>query len=99
MSEDKQSTYQTVAETVGMVPSLNKKDNLYQGIFVGLVSLVSFLAGVVMGGTQLGLIFLLLGMVGSGLLSGLVLMVLGFVRLGNRKTEPVSPTPGTLTEL
>lgn len=86
MSEEKQSNYQTVAETVGMLPSLNKKDNLYQGIFVLVISLVSFLIGVMVGGLEVGLVFLLLGLIGSGLLSGLVLMVLGFVRLARKKS-------------
>ncbi|MBX3170365.1 MAG: hypothetical protein KF760_23365 [Candidatus Eremiobacteraeota bacterium] len=86
MSEQKQSTYQTVAETVGMIPSLNKNDNLYQGIFVLVVSLASFAVGCGLGGSQVGLVFLLLGLIGSGLLSGLVLMILGFVRLGRKKT-------------
>lgn len=86
MSDEKQSTYQSVAETVGMVPSLNKKDNLYQGIFVLVISLLSFLIGVGLGGLQIGMIFLLMGLTGSGLVSGVVLMILGFVRLGRKKS-------------
>lgn len=79
-----ESTYQTVAETVGMLPSLNAKDNLYQGLFVGVISLLSFVIGYALFGYEGGLGMLLAGLVGSALLSGGVLMVLGFVRAAKK---------------
>ncbi len=83
---NKQSDYETIAQTVGVVPSLNAKDNLYQGIFVVVSTLFMALLGLAMGGGYNGaMIGALLGLIGSGFLSGLVLMVLGLVRAANRK--------------
>ena len=88
MSEEKEaSTYQTIAETVGMVPSLNAKDNLYQGIFVGLVSLNSVIVGYFVGGYNGALGLLLVGLIGSAFLSGGVIMVLGFVRAAKKASK------------
>ena len=91
MPENKSSgreTYQHVAETVGMLPSLNAKDNLYQGIFVLVISLAAFGVGRTQKDTELGLIYLFFGLLSSGLISGFFLLVLGFVRLARRKKSP-----------
>lgn len=93
MSEKKSSsvmeTYQTISETVGGVPNVNPKDNLYQGLFVLVCSVLAFLAGYLTTSgpdrTTIGFVFMLLGLIGSGLLSGTVLMVAGFVRAARKK--------------
>jgi hypothetical protein len=77
-------TYNTVAETVGLVPSVRLKDNVIQGITVLVVTGVAALAGFLMKGIQ-GLAFgTLLGLVGSLLLSGGVLMVVGWIRAAKK---------------
>lgn len=77
-------TYNTVAETVGLVPSLRLKDNLIQGVTVVLVTGVAAVAGFVLKGTE-GLAFgSLLGLVGSLLISGGVLMVVGWIRAAKK---------------
>lgn len=81
----KLSQYQQVAETVGMVPSLNARDNLLQGVFVGLVTVLAFIVGHVTGGTQTALVFMLAGMIASGLISGVVLMVVGMFRVARQQ--------------
>ena len=77
---DSFETYQKVAETVGMVPSLRWKDSLVQLVCVllcaGIGALIGWFSGAGMGvgiGVVAGLI---LGVV----VSGCVLMVLGWVR-------------------
>ena len=72
---------QAFSETVGMVPNLNKNDNVIQGIVVGVGTLLTALVFyLVTGDTSafgLGAVF---GLVFFGLLSGLVLMVIGWMR-------------------
>jgi hypothetical protein len=82
--------YQTVADTVGFVPSLRVKDNVVQAICVG----VGLLAGVGVGvavavangaewyiGAMLGALG---GLILSTLVSGGVIMVLGWVRAAKK---------------
>lgn len=82
--------YQTVADTVGFVPSLRVKDNVVQAVCVG----VGLLAGVGVGvavavangaewyiGAMLGA---LAGLILSTLVSGGVIMVLGWVRAAKK---------------
>lgn len=71
--------YNTIAETVGGVPSLRAKDNLYQGIAILVSLVVGALIGLIWGvfGAMIGAVVgLLVGLFGSGI----VLMVLGWVR-------------------
>ncbi len=84
-NEKNQSGYETFAQTVGVVPSLNVRDNLYQGIFVAVCTLLLALGGLLMfRSIEAALVGALIGLIGSGLLSGLVLMVLGIVRAAKR---------------
>lgn len=82
--------YQTVADTVGFVPSLRVKDNVVQAVCVG----VGLLAGVGIGaavavangaewyiGAMLGALG---GLILSTLVSGGVIMVLGWVRAAKK---------------
>ncbi len=77
-------TYNTVAETVGGVPSLRMKDNLVQLIVVaGCAVIGALVCGVVWGwmgvvGGAAG------GVAAGGLVSGAVLMVVGWGRAAKR---------------
>ncbi|MCL4742485.1 MAG: hypothetical protein KJZ54_09820 [Phycisphaerales bacterium] len=83
-------TYQHVAETVGMLPSLRRRDNLIQAVLVVAGAVVGAPLGLwLMSGDRLGEDIpswagLAVGGVGGAvvacLLSGFVLMVLGWVR-------------------
>lgn len=85
---ENESGYETFAQTVGGVPSLNPKDNLFQGVFVLVGTLLMALVGFILvhnaGGALVGA---LLGLIVSGLLSGLILMVLGLVRASRRGSK------------
>ena len=77
--------YQEIAETVGMVPSLRRQDNIIQGIIVAVGSLIGALAGGAGGGGGGALIGLLLGLIVSAFVSGFVLMIVGAVRAVKRR--------------
>jgi VIT1/CCC1 family predicted Fe2+/Mn2+ transporter len=74
-------TYNTIAETVGGVPSLRVKDNVIQAIVIGVTTAISVAIGGVVGGTAGALAAALIGLILSMLLSGIVLMVVGWVRV------------------
>ena len=74
-------TYQAVAETVGMIPSLRVKDNVFQAIVVVVFVFIGGGGGYITSGTGMGALAGVAGGLISGIfLSGLVLMVLGFTR-------------------
>lgn len=77
-SQEKGSTYQRVAETVGMVPDLSLRRNLLQLVIVALVTAASALGGWFMGGVPLAQGAALGGMLLGILVSGTVLMFLGW---------------------
>jgi len=79
--------YQEIAETVGMVPSLRRQDNITQGIIVAVGSLIGAAVGGAMGGSGGALIGLLLGLIVSAFISGFVLMIVGAVRAVKRRRE------------
>ena len=72
--------YQKVADTVGMVPSLRMKDNLWQGIIIGVCILIGVPIGYFIWGSFGALAGLLAGLVLGGLGSGTVLMIKGWKR-------------------
>ena len=78
--KSKRETYDTVAETIGLVPSVRLKDNVIQGISVVVVTGLAALTGFLTNGTPGLAIGSLLGLIGSLFLSGGVLMVVGWVR-------------------
>ena len=82
---DSLEAYNTVAETVGLVPSLRKRDNQIQGLAVLGGAVLGALIGLVLGKGLGALIGALAGLVVAAFLSGLVLMVLGWVRLRKRR--------------
>lgn len=84
--------YQTVADTVGFVPSLRVKDNVVQAVCVAVGLLVGVGAGVMIAlandgewyiGAMLGALG---GLVLSTLVSGGVIMILGWVRAAKKLT-------------
>ncbi len=74
--------YERIADKVGLVPNVRKKDNLYQGAAVLAATTVgSILGHVLMGGWPVGaLVGGLGGLVAGGLVSGVVLMIIGLMR-------------------
>ena len=83
-SSDAFETYHNIAETLGGLPTVRKKDNLIQGLAILLSTTLGIIIGWISHGTTgaigLGLGGMILGLV----LSGLTLMILGWVRLGKR---------------
>jgi hypothetical protein len=76
--------YHTVADTVGMVPSLRVKDNVIQAAVVLGATALGASIGLAVGGGMVAIIYGAVAMIGSTLVSGLVLMVLGWVRGAKR---------------
>lgn len=83
--------YNRIADKVGLIPNVRKKDNLYQGLCVMAFVVIGMVAGwfwdgaairdIVGDGWPLRMIVgALVGLVAGALLSGLFIMVLGFVR-------------------
>ena len=83
--------YHRIADKVGLIPNVRKKDNLYQGICVLGFLLVGMVLGGFWDGAQIrdfigdGLMIRIIvggvvGLVVGALLSGLVIMVLGLSR-------------------
>ena len=72
--------YQNVAETVGMIPSLRKKDNLIQGLVVLVCGIVGALVGGLLWGLRGAGGLALVGLALGTLVSGFILMILGWKR-------------------
>ncbi len=75
------ATYNLLADKIGGVPNVRKKDNLYQGITVALFLVVGLVVGWFAGGWPEGVLLGALGgLVVGTLISGLVILVLGLRR-------------------
>ena len=75
------ATYNFIADKVGGVPNLRKKDNLYQAVTVGLFLVIGLIVGWAIGGWPEGVLLGAVGGLIAGILiSGLVLMILGLCR-------------------
>jgi len=75
------ATYNFIADKVGGVPNLRKKDNLYQAVTVGLFLIIGLIVGWAFGGWPEGVLLGAVGGLIAGILiSGLVLMILGLCR-------------------
>ena len=73
--------YNFMADKIGGVPNLRKKDNLYQAVAIGLFLIIGVIVGwFVGGGLQGALLGGLAGLIAGTLISGVVLMVIGFLR-------------------
>ena len=82
LDPQKRSTdYEKVADKVGLVPNVRKKDNVYQGLAVLGTTAVGVVAGLIWAGWPIGaMLGALAGLVIGGLVSGLVLMFVGLAR-------------------
>lgn len=85
--------YHAVAETVGFVPNLRPKDNLWQAVSAAAGAILGALLGLILmpifvrdGSPLIGaLVGGVLGLIAGVFVSGLVIMVLGWVRQARRK--------------
>jgi TPR repeat protein len=83
--------YDRIADKVGLVPNVRKKDNLYQGICVLAFTVIGMEVGWLWDGAAIRdvvgdswlirmIVGALVGLVVGALLSGLIIMVLGYLR-------------------
>ena len=78
--------YQQIADTVGMIPSLRIKDNVIQGIVVGLFAIIGTIIGYVQEETGIGaLAGLAGGLIVGIILTGVVLAIQGLIRFSKRR--------------
>ena len=85
---DKRRKYDLFADSVGLVPNLRRRDNLYQGICVAVFAVVGVTVGWIYRGWPSGAVLGLLGGLVVGLfLSGLILMVVGLSRNWRREVR------------
>lgn len=76
-----EATYNFIADKVGGVPNLRKKDNLQQAVTVGFFLIIALIVGWAVGGWPAGILLGAVGGLIAGILiSGLVLMILGLCR-------------------
>ena len=101
--------YDRIADKVGLVPNVRKKDNLYQGICVLAFTVIGMTVGWLWDGAAIRdvvgdswpirmVIGALVGLVVGALLSGLIIMVLGYLRHRASRTmnePPVINQTGT----
>ncbi len=80
-AEGADAQYNVIADKVGLVPNVRKKDNLYQGICVLVFLLLGMAVGWFWDGWPFGVLLgVVAGLVAGTLLSGVVLMVPGLLR-------------------
>lgn len=77
--------YHKVSETLGFVPSFRRKDNLFQALFVLLVTITAGIIGWIVGipskvQLETALYGVVLGLLVSGFISGFILMIFGLKR-------------------
>jgi hypothetical protein len=76
--------YYTIADTIGGVPNLRGKDNVFQIIFVASSIAIGIGIGRLTFGALTGGV---IGLFGGTLLSGLVLMIKGWLRAANKRVK------------
>jgi hypothetical protein len=70
-----------LADKVGGVPNLRRKDNIYQGVAIGVFVIVGLVVGAVLGEWPQGVLLGgLAGLIGGTLISGTALTVIGLFR-------------------
>ena len=75
------ATYNLLADKIGGVPNVRKKENVYQAITVGVFLIIGVIVGWFAGEWPEGVLFGALGgLVAGTLISGVVIMVLGLRR-------------------
>jgi hypothetical protein len=74
-------TYNFVADKIGGVPNVRKKDNLYQAAAIGVSLIVGAVVGGILGEWPQGVLLGgLAGLIAGTLISGAVLTVIGLCR-------------------
>ncbi|MCX6924367.1 MAG: hypothetical protein NT154_14305 [Verrucomicrobia bacterium] len=74
-------TYNFLADKIGGVPNVRKKDNLYQAVAIGVFLIVGVVVGGFVGGWPDGVLLGgLAGLIAGTLISGAVLTVIGLCR-------------------
>ena len=74
-------TYNFVADKIGGVPNVRKKDNLYQAAAIGVFLIVGAVVGGILGEWPQGVLLGgLAGLIAGTLISGAVLTVIGLWR-------------------
>ncbi len=72
------ATYNLVADKIGGVPNVRKKDNLYQALAIGVFVVVGAVVGAFLGEWPQGVLLGgLAGLIAGTLISGAVLTVIG----------------------
>ena len=74
-------TYNLLADKIGGVPNVRKKDNVFQAVAIGVFLLIGLLVGALAGGVPEGLMIGgIVGLLSGTLISGFVLMIIGLCR-------------------
>ncbi len=74
-------TYNLLADKIGGVPNVRKKDNLYQAAAIGVFVIVGVIVGACLGEWPQGVLLGgLAGLIAGTLISGAVLTVIGLCR-------------------
>ena len=74
-------TYNLLADKIGGVPNIRKKDNLYQAAAIGVFLIVGVVVGAFFGEWPQGVLLGgLAGLIAGTLISGAVLTVIGLLR-------------------
>jgi hypothetical protein len=75
------ATYNLLADKIGGVPNVRKKDNLYQAAAIGVFLIVGVVVGGLLGEWPQGVLLGgLAGLIAGTLISGAVLTVIGLCR-------------------
>jgi VIT1/CCC1 family predicted Fe2+/Mn2+ transporter len=77
-------TYNTIAETIGGLPSLRVKDNVIQAAVIAGVTCIAVIVGSAIGGIGGAIMAAILGLLLSTIISGVVLMILGWIRAAKK---------------
>ena len=74
-------TYNFLADKIGGIPNVRKKDNLYQALAIGAFLIVGVIVGAFLGEWPQGVLLGgLAGLIAGTLISGAVLTVIGLCR-------------------
>ena len=75
------ATYNLLADKIGGVPNVRKKDNLYQAAAIGVFTIIGAVVGWFLGEWPQGVLLgALAGLIAGTLISGAVLAVIGLCR-------------------
>ena len=75
------ATYNLLADKIGGVPNVRKKDNLYQAVAIGVFMIVGAVVGWFLGEWPQGVLLGgLAGLIAGTLISGAILTVIGLCR-------------------